>query len=257
MVVGPKTLMAGAKKFSPHLLDLVYPPVCRACQKKVSADADGVLCLVCHEQLKQIALSVIESSGSTIINQDPDQPRPGNSSWSPNTVLAPSIKQTFHTFLYEHPVDQLIRQYKFGGSVRCGRFLGAHFLNSAQGYFIPGQFDLVVPVPLHWLRRFQREFNQAEELARCLIPYLKTPLALRAIRRRRFSVAQSRLKGLQRIRNIGGVFAAGKQSVCGKRVLLVDDVMTTGATVSACAQVLVEAGAAQITVFTLARRCLP
>ena len=112
--------------------------------------------------------------------------------------------------------------------------------------------DAVVPVPLHWRRRWTRGFNQSEEIAR----YLRLPVVC-ALRRVRHTPPQAGLGADRRAMNLRGAFAprrTGRSSgVHGRRVVLLDDVSTTGATVAACAAVLKEAGAAEVSVLTVAR----
>jgi ComF family protein len=115
------------------------------------------------------------------------------------------------------------------------------------------QWDAVVPVPLHWRRRWRRGFNQSELLAqvvarRCGIPVIK------ALKRVRYTPAQTGLSNTGRRKNVTAAFAAVRwHCVAGSRILLVDDVMTTGSTATACAKVLRRAGAASITLLTVAR----
>jgi len=114
-------------------------------------------------------------------------------------------------------------------------------------------FDAVVPIPLHWMRRFQRGFNQAALLARQIARRRSIPV-LRAIRRVRATRTQTGLTNAKRRQNVAGAFRARpKCSVQGLRILLVDDVMTTGATGSACAAALKRAGAKSVTLLTVAR----
>jgi ComF family protein len=114
--------------------------------------------------------------------------------------------------------------------------------------------DLLVPVPLHWTRLFQRRYNQAALLAQAIRSAGGPDVAPDWLVRRRRTPAQGHLGSAARERNVRGAFAmrAGR-SVAGKRVVIVDDVMTTGATVEECARVLRRSGAASIGVLTLAR----
>lgn len=114
-------------------------------------------------------------------------------------------------------------------------------------------FDAVVPAPLHWFRQWRRGYNQAELLAREVSRRTGVPL-IRALRRRRATRTQAGLTGAKRRANVAGAFAVRQRAfVKGKRVLLVDDVLTTGATVNACAAALKRAGATYVAVLTLAR----
>jgi ComF family protein len=114
---------------------------------------------------------------------------------------------------------------------------------------------VVVPVPLHPTRLAERGYNQAALLAAAAARELPAPLEPRALRRRRPTLQQAHLARARRLENVAGAFAPGPRapSVLGRRVLLVDDVATTGATLAACARALREAGAASVTPVVVAR----
>ncbi len=115
------------------------------------------------------------------------------------------------------------------------------------------QWDAVVPVPLHWRRRWRRGFNQSELLARAVAGRRGIPL-INALKRVRYTPTQTGLSNTGRRKNVAAAFTAvRRRSVSGRRILLVDDVMTTGSTAAACAVVLRRAGAARITLLTVAR----
>ena len=114
-------------------------------------------------------------------------------------------------------------------------------------------FDLIAPLPLHWFKRWQRGFNQSELLAREVSRRTGIPVR-RVIRRVRNTTAQAGLTNAKRRDNVARAFRAKpRQSLDGLRVLLIDDVMTTGATAGACAAALKKAGARHVTLLTLAR----
>lgn len=151
---------------------------------------------------------------------------------------------------YEGTLRKLIHLFKYNGMEPLagpfGRML-AQVLPRDQ------RFDLVVPMPLHWWKRWQRGFNQAELLANEISRRWNVPVE-RVVRRRRATAAQAGLSNAQRRKNVAHVFAAPKgKPLDGRRVLLVDDVFTTGATASSCARVLKRAGAAHVTLLALAR----
>ena len=115
-------------------------------------------------------------------------------------------------------------------------------------------FDAIVPMPLHWRKRWQRGFNQSELLAREIGRRWNLPVRA-LVRRKRSTVPQAGLTSAQRRKNVEGAFKAGKGApLKGMRLLLIDDVLTTGATASACARALKRAGAARVTFLALARR---
>lgn len=113
------------------------------------------------------------------------------------------------------------------------------------------QFDAIVPVPLHWRKRWQRGFNQSELLARGIARKWGLPV-VRALRRLRYTSSQTGLSNTARRKNVASVFAASRE-LNGKRILLIDDVLTTGSTAAACARVLRRSGAAGVTLLTVAR----
>ena len=114
--------------------------------------------------------------------------------------------------------------------------------------------DMIVPVPLHWRRYFQRSYNQSELLAKMLTRYLGKPCRT-PLKRIRPTVRQATLNREERLKNLQGAFAVPRPAkVAGRKILLVDDVLTTGATLHAAASALLNAGAESVVVFTVARR---
>ena len=112
---------------------------------------------------------------------------------------------------------------------------------------------MVVPVPLHWRRRYQRGFNQADLLARLVARQRRIPSSI-VLRRTRATLSQAGLSHAGRRRNMSGAFACRRPGlVKGRRVLLIDDVMTTGSTAAACALALKRAGASRVVFLTVAR----
>lgn len=151
---------------------------------------------------------------------------------------------------YEGRLRNLIHLFKFDHMRQLDRPLG-RFLRT--GLPLEIQFDLIVPTPLHWRKRLTRGFNQADLLARELSRSTGIPV-VKALRKARATIAQSTLTGPERRRNVKGAFRVKNAAeLFQKRILLVDDVYTTGATANACAKVLKDAGAQSVAVLTLAR----
>jgi len=114
-------------------------------------------------------------------------------------------------------------------------------------------FDLIVPMPLYWRKRWRRGFNQAGLLAREISRRTHTPVR-NALRRVKDTAAQAGLTNAKRRQNVSGAFRAKRSApLAGQRVLLIDDVLTTGATAASCARALRKAGAREVTLLTLAR----
>ncbi len=151
---------------------------------------------------------------------------------------------------YEGVLRELIHLFKYGRIRTLARPLGEYL---AVAIPHDQRFDLIVPVPLHWRRRLARGFNQAALLAAAVARRYALPVAP-AVRRRRGTPSQAGLTNAQRRANMAGAFRVRRpEQVRGRRVLLVDDVMTTGATAAACAAALKRAGASHVTLLTLAR----
>ncbi len=151
---------------------------------------------------------------------------------------------------YEDRLRELIHLFKYGRIRPLGRRLGEWLAGAAP---LDQAFDIVVPVPLHWRRRWQRGFNQSELLASAVARRFAAPL-VRALRRRRATLVQAGLSNAGRRENVAGAFSVKRrEAVEGRRILLIDDVMTTGATAAACAFALKRAGARYVALLTLAR----
>ena len=149
---------------------------------------------------------------------------------------------------YEGELRGLIHLFKYGRVQTLARPLGRMMVRA-----LPREqaFDVIVPVPLHWRKRWQRGFNQSALLAREVSRRSGVPVKS-LMRRKRATNVQAGLSAAKRRDNVSGVFRA-KPAVRGKRVLLIDDVMTTGATAAACARALKRAGAARVLFLSVAR----
>lgn len=149
---------------------------------------------------------------------------------------------------YEGTLRKLIHLFKYSGVRRLAQPLAALLADALPR---DRQFDLVTAVPLHWRRRWQRGYNQAELLGRAIARARGIPSA-NVLRRVAATRAQAGLSNAQRRENVAGAFRA-RRRVAGLRILIVDDVMTTGATLGACARALKKAGAKSVSVLSLAR----
>jgi ComF family protein len=149
---------------------------------------------------------------------------------------------------YEGTLRKLIHLFKYSGMRGLARPLGELLADAVPRDRL---FDAVTAVPLHWRRRWQRGYNQSELLGRIFARRRGIPV-LRLLRRGASTRAQAGLSNSQRRENVAGAFVA-RRRVAGMRILLIDDVMTTGATASACARALKKAGARSVSVLALAR----
>jgi len=151
---------------------------------------------------------------------------------------------------YEGKLRELIHLYKYGGVRTLARPLG-DFMAAA----LPRdeRFDAIAPVPLHWWRRWQRGFNQSRLLAQTLSRRTAVPV-IKVLVRAHSTATQAGLSNTARRLNVSAAFRCRRpDAVAGKRILLIDDVMTTGSTASACAAALKRAGATRVVLLTVAR----
>ena len=151
---------------------------------------------------------------------------------------------------YEGALQGMIHLFKYESVRPLARPLGRWLI---QAFPREQRFDALVPMPLHWIRRLRRGFNQADLLAREVSRQTGIEVA-RPVKRTRNTEKQATLSRAGRRRNVSGAFRVTDAAcVRGKRLLLIDDVFTTGATLNACARALKRAGAAHVSALTLAR----
>jgi ComF family protein len=156
-------------------------------------------------------------------------------------------------FEYGGPIADAIQRFKYEGRSELGASLGIFMAHVAKGADL--DVDAVVSVPLHWRRRRKRGYDQAALLARPIAKCLGVPALLRGLRRVRNTTSQVDLRFRERQQNVAGAFMPG--SLRGaKRVLLVDDVRTTGATLSSAAEALRAGGVSEVHTLVLATRVL-
>ncbi len=219
-------------------LDLLLPPRCTACAAVV-ASAETPFCELCWQ---------------SVLLVDRACPRcglPGQQVLCPHCARVPPPFSTARAAVeYGGQAAVAIRQLKYGGRSYLARPLATLLGPTLAGLRPP---DVVLPVPLHRRRLRHRGYNQAAELTNALVRGKGLRVSFNALRRDRDGGSQASLGRHQRLENLRGAFTASGQRVGGARVLLVDDVMTTGATATACAEALLEAGAREVEVLTLAR----
>jgi ComF family protein len=164
----------------------------------------------------------------------------------------PPFTRTVYPLQYRFPADRLIQAFKFKRQLAAGRVL-SHLLCEYVSANNLNHPDQLIPVPLHNLRMAKRGFNQACELGNYVGRILDIPLLTTALRRHRHTQAQSGLNRKQRRRNVRGAFYWHGPIRPGRHIALIDDVMTTGTTVTECTRVLKKAGAKRVDIWVAAR----
>ena len=226
-------------------VDGVLPPRCLSCGEIV--DQPDALCGLCWGAITFFAPPWCVLCGLPFPHPMGEGAVCGDCAREP-----PTWHQARAVLRYDKNSRRLLLAFKHGDHTHSAAAFG-RWMSSAGSEVLAGA-DLLVPVPLHWTRLFQRRYNQAALLAQAIRSSGGPPVAADWLVRRRRTPAQGHLGPVARERNVRGAFAirAGRSFV-GKRVVIVDDVLTTGATVEECARVLKRAGAASVSVLTLAR----
>ncbi len=217
---------------------VVLPPRCVLCQ---APGHFGDLCAACaHEWPRNDSYcarcAVPLAKPAALCGECLRQAPPWDRAWAP--------------FRYAWPLDRLETRFKFHGDLAAGRVLAEAWLREPSLVDLPQR---LLPVPLHRSRLRQRGYNQALELARPLSRALGIDLLPRGLQRRRATPPQSELDGQARRANVRGAFGLAPGLDLPQHVAVVDDVMTTGATLAECARLLKRAGVGRVEVWALAR----
>jgi ComF family protein len=228
-------------------LNAVLPPLCASCRAPL-ADAGG-LCPTCWARVSFLAPPWCDRLGIPFVYD------PGPFVLSMEAIAdPPAYDRARAAVRYDDVARDLVHRLKYGDRIDLATSMGRWMAQA--GRELLDDADALVPVPLHWRRLWGRRFNQAAALARAAAAEKGIPVLTAALKRRRATAQQVGLSRSARAVNVQGAFAVtpeGKAAICGKRLVLVDDVLTSGATIDACARVLLRAGAGNVDVLVFAR----
>lgn len=236
----------GVRSLAVRIADAIVPPVCLSCQAPLSVH--HALCPECWCQIDFIRAPLCDRLGL---------PLPFDTGGTMISAAANAREPLYHraraVASYDGVMRQLIHGFKYRDRHDIRRLFGSWMLQAGQELLDTA--DVIVPVPLNRLRLLKRRFNQAAILGgevgrRAGIKH--APMVLRRVRATRSQVGLTHVQRRQNVRGAFAVAADGRLIVEGRRVLLIDDVITAGATVEACAKVLLDAGAEAVDVLALA-----
>ena len=232
-------------------LDVALPPLCPACREPLGEDSG--LCAACWSKLSLIEPPYCARLGIPFTYD------PGPGLLSMEAIAdPPAYDRARAAVRYDDIARALVHGFKYGDRLDLAPMLGRW--TARAGRELLTDADGLVPVPLHWRRLWARRFNQSAALAGAISEIAGVPVLHGSLRRVRATVQQVGLSKSERADNVQGAFKvlpAQRAEVRGKRLVLIDDVLTSGATVDTCARALLRAGAAHVDVLVFARVVAP
>jgi ComF family protein len=227
-------------------LDIALPTLCVSCHEPVTGDG---LCATCWSQLSFIAPPYCARLGIPFVYD------PGPGLLSMEAIASPpAYRRARAAVRYDDVARTLVHALKYQDRTDLAPTMGRWMARA--GDELLKDADALIPVPLHWQRSWSRRYNQSGALARVIAAQAGIPVWGDVLRRTRQTRQQVGLSRAERSRNVQGAFgvaAEKKPAVQGRRVVLIDDVLTSGATVDTCARALLRAGAASVDVLVFAR----
>lgn len=212
------------------LLDLIYPkrcPFCGLIRPYMGTEA----CEPCLEKLKPVRAPFCFKCGKTVESDE--------ISYCFDCIkVQKTFERGFPTFLYEEPIKKSLYDFKYKNQRSYASFFGAAMVARYGDRYRSLGIDGIIPVPVHPNKRRKRGYNQAELLAKELGKRIEVPVFSRYILRTTDTSPQKELDNKLRMKNLRNAFKIGENTIKLKKVLLVDDIYTTGATIEACTQIL-------------------
>ena len=233
------------------VLDVALPPLCPSCREPLG---DGVgLCAACWSKLSMIEPPYCARLGIPFAYD----PGPGLLSMEA-IANPPAYDRARAAVRYDDIARALVHAYKYGDRLDLAPLMGRWMARAGRELFDGA--DGLIPVPLHWRRLWARRFNQSAALAAAISAIGGVPILHTGLKRVRATAQQVGLSKPQRADNVQGAFRVptdAKADIKGRRLILVDDVLTSGATADTCARALLRAGAAHVDVLVFARVVAP
>ena len=228
------------RKVFDWVMDMLYPKTCCFCGEVSTKD----VCTACAKKITYITEPRCKKCGKPVRYEEQE-------------YCYDCQKQSFHyeqgrsVWLHKDPVSWSVYQFKYHNRRIYGKFYAQELFRLYGKQIRDWKIELIIPVPLHWRRRRLRGYNQAEVIARHLGRMTGLPVDTRTVVRRKYTNPQKELGNKERKKNLKDVFAVTKEWVEPKRILLVDDIYTTGSTIDEIARILGEKGNHKVWFFTI------
>ncbi|MBQ9357374.1 MAG: ComF family protein [Prevotella sp.] len=223
--------------FWSRLLDTIAPRTCPVCGGRLSAN-ESIVCASCHMHMPL-----------TNYEKNPFDNPMARLFWGRFP-----IEKAAAMFFYEPQgnVSRIIYEMKYHGKIETCQYMGEIMARrmAAAGFF--DGIEAIVPMPLNWRRQWKRGYNQSMEIARGINSVTALPIYNNVVKRRHFSKSQTTLHNYERMKNVENAFSLTKaDKISGRHILLIDDIVTTGSTITACAKELAKASVASISLLTV------
>jgi ComF family protein len=218
------------KTYSTKLFDLILPRFCCSCKTKLLTNEDTI-CQICFCKIQPASEDRLKSEFERkFLNKN-------------------IISDFFAPFVFEKDkeLQHAIHSLKYNNKFQVGIFLGKVLADKIQSTQSNWKIDLIIPIPLHQLKKAERGYNQSYYIAKGMSKILKVTCSDRIVKRKKYTESQTTMTLTERQENISDAFKIrNKNAVKEKTILLIDDVITTGATISECGSILLESGAKKI-----------
>ena len=218
------------------IFDFFLPRFCISCKNKLSLN-EVIVCENCYNRVEVTPIKRIEAEYKRKFAQE-------------------KVISDFHSAFIFHEgqeIQALIHSLKYDKNYKVGNFLGKVTSELLLDKIASWNCDIIIPIPLHSLRKADRGFNQAREIAKGISKNINIPMKANILKRVRFTKTQTKLNLKERKENIEGAFKLNNfKDIKGKNIILIDDVITTGATITECAKILLIGGANKIYALSVA-----
>ncbi|MEN6621748.1 MAG: ComF family protein [Smithella sp.] len=229
--------------------DIIFPPQCLACTEIINQPAKKHFCSDCFEKINFITDNFCPICGMPYLVNPAGRHVCGSC-----LENKPYYCQARAVAAFETVIMDTVHKFKYGRNISTGHALGSFMADFAFPDFDFSEFSLLIPVPLHVNRLRERGFNQSLLLANQIGRKYKLPVDFSLLKRSKSTLTQTGLNKAEREKNVKGAFTVvDGEKIKGKKIILIDDVFTTGATINECAKVLFKAGAQKTAVLTLSR----
>lgn len=230
-------------------LNLFYPAVCQFCRQQRATYGESYICGDCRRKVHVIDGGFCSKCGVPYDGAITNEFECGECKDVDLKFDAARAAVRVNAFMLD-----VVHRYKYGRALWLENYLGDLLVQTALPALAKERWDFIVPVPLHSMKQREREFNQAERIATYLGRAANIPVNTSILKRIEPTQSQTRLSRQERAENVRKAFALRNEvDLKGKNIVVIDDILTTGATTSACAGILKKAGASKVQVWTVAR----